>query len=99
MTAEDLRAWQAVLDNLGKELELEGLRFSEDGYCSMALDNGRLFHLDVQEEGLTIMTELGEAPIGERRLEVLETLLGANAFWVGTKGARCPSTWTAGMCC
>jgi hypothetical protein len=83
----DLGPWQALLDQLGRDVELEGLVFTEEGYCSLGLDTGRVLHLEVQDDGLLLMTVLGEAPTGERRVAVLETLLGANAFWVGTQGA------------
>lgn len=83
----DLGPWQALLEQLGRDVELDGLAFSEEGYCSLGLDTGRVLHLDVQEDGLLLMTVLGEAPDGESRVRVLELLLGANAFWVGTQGA------------
>jgi hypothetical protein len=78
----DLKPWQALLEQLGREVELGGLAFTEEGYCSLGLDTGR-----VQDDGLLFMTALGEAPEGESRVRVLELLLGANAFWVGTQGA------------
>jgi hypothetical protein len=87
MKVDDLEPWQALLDQLGSDVELHGLTFSEEGYCSLGLDTGRVLHLDVQADGLLLMTVLGEAPTGERRAPVLEMLLGANAFWVGTQGA------------
>jgi Tir chaperone protein (CesT) family len=83
----DLEPWQALLEQLGRDVELDGLAFSEEGYCSLGLDTGRVLHLDVQEDGLLFMTVLGEAPDGENPVRVLELLLGANAFWVGTQGA------------
>lgn len=87
MSPIDLGPWQTVLDQLGRDVELEGLAFTEEGYCSLGLDTGRILHLEVQDDGLLLMTVLGEAPTGEGRAVVLETLLGANAFWVGTQGA------------
>jgi hypothetical protein len=83
----DLGPWQALLEQLGRDVELDGLAFSAEGYCSLGLDTGRVLHLDVQEDGLLFMTVLGEAPDGESRVRVLELLLGANAFWAGTQGA------------
>jgi hypothetical protein len=87
MSTADMAPWQELLDELGRDVGLDGLAFGEDGYCSLALDDGRVLHLDVQEEGLLIMTALGEAPTDEKRVRVLEALLAANAFWVGTRGA------------
>jgi hypothetical protein len=87
MKAAEIAPWQALLKQLGSEIELDGLGFTEAGYCCLGLDTGRVLHLEVQPDGLLFMTVLGEAPTDERRTAVLEALLGANAFWVGAQGA------------
>jgi hypothetical protein len=87
MSAEALAPWQDLLAKLGSDIGLAGVAFTEEGYCSLGLEDGRVLHLDVEDDSLVLMMALGEAPAGAGRLKVLEALLAANAFWIGTQGA------------
>lgn len=87
MTADALASWQELLAKLGSDIGLAGVAFNEEGYCSLGLEDGRVMHLDVQDGNLVLLIGLGEAPAGAARLKVLEALLAANAFWIGTQGA------------
>jgi hypothetical protein len=72
---------------LAKEIELEGLHLGEDGYIWLVTASGLHIHFQQEDESLLSICELGRLTTDEGRMEMLETLLAANALWEGTKGA------------
>jgi hypothetical protein len=76
-----------LFEALAKEIELEGLHLGEDGY--VCLHRIRLhIHFQQEDESLLSICELGRKATDEGRMEMLETLLAANALWEGTKCAK-----------
>jgi hypothetical protein len=86
MSDSAIAFWQERLETFGADLGLPDVTFDDQSYCAMGLDTGGVLHLEVQEGQLVLTLALGLLPEGARRLSVLETLLGANAFWIGTAG-------------
>ena len=76
-----------VLSEFAAQIGLDGLVAEESGYCCLELENGRVIHLQLEDDDLLLVTELGTVPAGEDRLPLLEELLTANAFWKATRGA------------
>ena len=72
---------------MAKEIELEGLHLGEDGYVCLVTESGLHIHFQQEDESLLSICELGRLTTDEGRMEMLETLLAANALWEGTKGA------------
>ena len=59
----------------------------EDGYVRLVTESGLHIHFQQEDESLLSICELGRLATDEGRMEMLETLLAANALWEGTKGA------------
>lgn len=80
---------EAILEDLGRELGMEGLFFAdESNTCLFQIDKNRLISLTAREEkeDLVIHTQVGFLP-EENRCGVIEQLMEANLFWAGTRGA------------
>ena len=76
-----------LFEALAKEIDLEGLHLGEDGYVWLVTESGLHIHFQQEDESLLSICELGRLATDEGRMEMLETLLAANALWEGTKGA------------
>ena len=76
-----------LFEALAKEIDLEGLHLGEDGYVCLVTESGLHIHFQQEDESLLSICELGRLATDEGRMEMLETLLAANALWEGTKGA------------
>ena len=85
-----------LFEALAKEIELEGLHFGEDGYVCLVTESKLHMHFQQEDESLLSICELGRLTTDEGRMEMLETLLAANALWEGTKGATLSLEPTSG---
>jgi hypothetical protein len=65
---------------LAKDIELEGLHLGEDGYVCLVTESGLHIHFQQEDQPLLSICELGRLATDEGRMEMLETLLAANAW-------------------
>ena len=72
---------------MAKEIELEGLPLGRTATFALSPNQGSHIHFQQEDESLLSICELGRLTTDEGRMEMLETLLAANALWEGTKGA------------
>ena len=70
-----------LFEALAKEIELEGLHLGEDGYVCLVTESKLHIHFQQEDESLLSICELGRMTTDEGRMEMLETLLAANALW------------------
>lgn len=77
----------AVLKEFGEQVGLHGLSTSEEGVCTLTIDDELLLNLfaNPQTESLVVWMLLGEVP-NENREHFLARLLRANLFWHETLG-------------
>lgn len=77
----------AILRELGEEVGVPDLSASEEGVCTLSVDDRWLLNLVVNPhtDSLIAWMLLGDVP-GEERERFLTNLLRANLFWQKTRG-------------
>jgi len=82
-----------LIDELGKELELSGLRLGEEQTCSIATGNGLEIVLNYLEDDDLLVTyaSLGSIPDAKREA-VYEALLKGNFGWETARGTTLSTT-------
>lgn len=78
-----------LVDDLGRQMGLDGLSLDENGSASLEIDSVVL-NLDSDDDGRTLVLHawVGDAPLRDQTPdEFYETLLRANFFHLGTGGA------------
>ena len=82
-----IAAFQALVREFGAKLGAADVKADDEGYVALSFDDHPV-HLqyDAEEDEIVVFTRLGNVD-DDRREEICVTLLGANLFWQGTKGA------------
>ncbi len=83
---------EALVESLGRELHLDRLIFDDDDHsCSVQLDEENLITLTWVEDGSMILLDelIITLSLQERedRQDLVEKMLEANVFWMGSRGA------------